>query len=60
MFISGFSTKQVEKGRSRGQGLFIVKDLISKYDGDICINSNEHETSILMRIPSDREREKVR
>lgn len=58
MFKSGFSTKQVEKGRSRGQGLFIVKDLISKYDGDICINSNENETSVIMRIPSVSEREK--
>lgn len=58
MFESGFSTKKIEKGRSRGQGLFIVKDLISKYDGDISINSIEHETSIIMRIPSVSEREK--
>lgn len=51
IFISGFSTKKPQKGKVRGQGLFIVKDLVNRYDGEILVQSNEKETSVLMMIP---------
>ncbi|MFP3512808.1 ATP-binding protein [Peribacillus sp. SIMBA_075] len=51
IFTSGFSTKKAQKGKVRGQGLFIVKDLVSRYDGEIHVQSTEKETTVTMTIP---------
>ncbi|KON68591.1 histidine kinase [Peribacillus butanolivorans] len=51
IFVSGFSTKKSQKGKVRGQGLFIVKDLVNRYDGDITVKSNETGTTVTMMIP---------
>ncbi|CAH0187966.1 sensor histidine kinase [Peribacillus sp. YIM B13472] len=51
IFASGFSTKKAQKGKVRGQGLFIVKDLVNRYDGEILVQSSEKETTVTMIIP---------
>ena len=52
IFKQGFSTKKAEQGKIRGQGLFIVNAIVSKYDGDISINStNGFETTAIVKIP---------
>ena len=51
IFISGYSTKKKKKGRERGQGLFIVKDLVERYNGEIFVESNKIETSVTVLIP---------
>ncbi|MFJ7941734.1 sensor histidine kinase [Peribacillus sp. NPDC096622] len=51
IFASGFSTKKAQKGKVRGQGLFIVKDLVKRYDGEIHVQSSEKETTVTMIIP---------
>ncbi|MDM5213278.1 ATP-binding protein [Peribacillus sp. NJ4] len=51
IFASGFSTKKAQKGKIRGQGLFIVKDLVNRYDGEIHVKSTEKETTVTMMIP---------
>ncbi|SIR49084.1 Sensor_kinase_SpoOB-type, alpha-helical domain [Peribacillus simplex] len=51
IFASGFSTKKAQKGKVRGQGLFIVKDLVNRYDGEIHVHSSEKETTVTMIIP---------
>ncbi|MDF9762284.1 sensor histidine kinase regulating citrate/malate metabolism [Peribacillus simplex] len=51
IFTSGFSTKKAQKGKVRGQGLFIVKDLVNRYDGEIHVQSTEKETTVTMTIP---------
>ncbi|WP_413078931.1 Spo0B domain-containing protein [Solibacillus isronensis] len=52
IFKQGYSTKKVEKGRVRGQGLFIVKETINKYNGTITFDRiNEKETIAIVKIP---------
>jgi two-component system sensor histidine kinase AgrC len=51
IFKSGFSTKKVRQGKMRGQGLFIVKEVVSRYGGKISINSNKSETIASVEIP---------
>lgn len=51
IFKSGFSTKKVVPGKVRGQGLFIVKEVVNKYDGHISIHSTELETIAIVEIP---------
>lgn len=52
IFKQGYSTKKVEKGRVRGQGLFIVKETINKYNGTITLDKiNEKETIAIVKIP---------
>ncbi|TQR20053.1 GHKL domain-containing protein [Psychrobacillus vulpis] len=52
IFKQGYSTKKIEKGKIRGQGLFIVKEIVSKYNGKILIDStNELETTAIVEIP---------
>ncbi|WP_349730420.1 sensor histidine kinase [Peribacillus frigoritolerans] len=51
IFASGFSTKKAQKGKVRGQGLFIVKDLVNRYDGEIHVQSSVKETTVTMIIP---------
>lgn len=52
IFKQGYSTKGEENGKIRGQGLFIVKEIVNKYDGQISIYpSAELETTALVTIP---------
>ncbi|KGR76131.1 ATP-binding protein [Ureibacillus sinduriensis] len=52
IFKRGFSTKQAEDGKVRGQGLFIVKEVIKKYNGKISIHStNDNVTTVTVVIP---------
>lgn len=52
VFKQGYSTKKVENGRVRGQGLFIVKETINKYNGSITLEAiNEKETRAIVKIP---------
>ncbi|MFJ7734752.1 ATP-binding protein [Lysinibacillus sp. NPDC097287] len=52
IFKQGFSTKRAEQGKLRGQGLFIVKEIVRKYDGEVSIDStNDLETTAIVKIP---------
>lgn len=51
IFKRGYSTKKEEQGKIRGQGLYIVKNVIHSYDGQIFIDSTENKTSIVVSIP---------
>lgn len=51
IFKRGFSTKKAQKGKIRGQGLFIVKEVVNRYGGEISIQSNKYETIARVKIP---------
>jgi len=52
IFKQGYSTKNEEQGQIRGQGLFIVKEVVNRYNGIISIDSiNDFETVALVEIP---------
>ncbi|WP_338655958.1 GHKL domain-containing protein [Sporosarcina psychrophila] len=52
IFKQGYSTKNAEQGKIRGQGLFIVKEVVNRYNGEISIDSiNDLETIALVGIP---------
>ena len=51
IFKSGFSTKKVRQGKMRGQGLFIVKEIVNRYGGEISIDSNKNQTAVRVEIP---------
>lgn len=52
IFKQGYSTKNEAKGQVRGQGLFIVKEVVNKYNGRISIEStDESETTAIVEIP---------
>lgn len=52
IFKQGYSTKNEEEGKIRGQGLFIVKEVVNKYNGIISIESTaELETTAIVKIP---------
>lgn len=52
IFKQGYSTKNEEKGKVRGQGLFIVKEVVNKYDGKISIESSAVSvTTATVEIP---------
>ncbi|HWK23071.1 MAG TPA: GHKL domain-containing protein [Ureibacillus sp.] len=52
IFKRGFSTKQPKDGKIRGQGLFIVKQTVNKYNGEITIHStNDNVTTATVTIP---------
>ncbi|KOP80586.1 histidine kinase [Lysinibacillus sp. FJAT-14745] len=52
IFKQGFSTKKPESGKIRGQGLFIVNEIVNKYEGQISIDSSKHlETTAIVTIP---------
>jgi two-component system, LytTR family, sensor histidine kinase AgrC len=51
IFKSGYSTKREEPGRVRGQGLFIVRETVYKYDGHIFLESTEICTTAVVKIP---------
>ncbi|MGM0790178.1 MAG: sensor histidine kinase [Bacillota bacterium] len=52
IFESGFSTKKPEKGKTRGQGLFIVKQITSRYGGQVTLDSHHSVTSAKVVIPA--------
>lgn len=58
IFESGFSTKQEESRGQRGQGLYIVKEIVEKYDGNIFVYSNKIETKFRISIPIQLEQRK--
>ncbi|MET4560043.1 two-component system sensor histidine kinase AgrC [Lysinibacillus parviboronicapiens] len=52
IFRQGYSTKKAQQGKIRGQGLFIVKEIVNKYHGGISIESTkELETTAIVKIP---------
>lgn len=51
IFKSGFSTKRAKQGKERGQGLFIVKEVVSRYGGEISIHSSGNQTIVLVETP---------
>ncbi|MFJ5764105.1 Spo0B domain-containing protein [Lysinibacillus sp. NPDC093210] len=52
IFKQGFTTKKPEFGKIRGQGLFIVKEVVKKYNGNISIQTTaELETTATVIIP---------
>ncbi|CAM5207674.1 Histidine kinase OS=Lysinibacillus sphaericus OX=1421 GN=LS41612_14980 PE=4 SV=1 [Lysinibacillus sphaericus] len=52
IFKQGFTTKKAELGKIRGQGLFIVKEVVKKYNGTISIQSTaQFETTAIVIIP---------
>ncbi|HJF33910.1 MAG TPA: GHKL domain-containing protein, partial [Sporosarcina psychrophila] len=52
IFKQGYSTKKAEQGKIRGQGLFIVKEVVNRYNGKFSIDSiNELETIAIVEIP---------
>ena len=52
IFKRGFSTKKAGNGKIRGQGLFIVKEIVQKYNGHIAFDSsNYQETTAIVKIP---------
>lgn len=51
IFTQGFSTK-VRKGTERGQGLFIVKEIVHQYGGTISVTSTDVETVFQVIIPN--------
>jgi two-component system, LytTR family, sensor histidine kinase AgrC len=51
IFKQGYSTKKAVKGEIRGQGLFIVKEVINKYNGSITIESTDLVTTAMVKIP---------
>lgn len=52
IYKQGFTTKKPEFGKIRGQGLFIVKEVVKKYNGNISIQStSELETTATVIIP---------
>ena len=52
VFKQGYSTKKGQQGKVRGQGLFIVKEVVSKYNGSISINSStDFITTAIVEIP---------
>ncbi|MGE7839523.1 GHKL domain-containing protein [Lysinibacillus sp. NPDC093712] len=52
IFKQGFTTKKPEFDKIRGQGLFIVKEVVKKYNGNISIQTTaELETTATVIIP---------
>ena len=50
IFEEGFSTKENKKG-DNGFGLYIVKELIDKYNGNISVKSNKDLTIFTIKLP---------
>lgn len=49
IFQNGFSTKKNKN--EHGYGLYIVKSVVRKYDGDIQVSSTDEETEFIMKFP---------
>lgn len=50
IFQQGFSTKENTNG-DNGFGLYIVKELIEKYNGNISVTSNNEVTNFIIKFP---------
>ena len=50
IFEQGFSTKDNKNG-DNGFGLYIVKEIIEKYNGSINVNSSKELTSFNIKLP---------
>ncbi len=50
IFEEGFSTKANKNG-DNGFGLYIVKELIDSYNGNISVNSNKELTTFTIKLP---------
>lgn len=52
IFKQGYTTKKEEQGKIRGQGLFIVREVVQKYKGKVLIESTgDQETTAILEIP---------
>jgi two-component system sensor histidine kinase AgrC len=51
IFNVGFSTKEERRGVPRGDGLSIVKEVVSRYRGEIDVQSNKNSTTFIVKIP---------
>ncbi|MBA9028013.1 sensor histidine kinase [Peribacillus huizhouensis] len=51
IFERGFSTKKEKAGKIRGQGLFIVKEIVKRYDGQIKFHVLDREIVVTCNIP---------
>jgi two-component system, LytTR family, sensor histidine kinase AgrC len=51
IFTEGYSTKKATQGKIRGQGLFIVKEVVHQYEGKISIESTDEKTTVIVIIP---------
>ena len=51
IFIAGFSTKEERRGVPRGDGLSIVKEVVTRYRGEIDVQSNKNSTTFIVKIP---------
>ncbi|RNB79595.1 GHKL domain-containing protein [Brevibacillus fluminis] len=52
MMLGGYTTKQTEEGQARGYGLSIVREVVSKYAGEINVTSAKGRTcfAVLLSI----------
>ncbi|MCX7711015.1 MAG: ATP-binding protein, partial [Clostridia bacterium] len=55
IFVESYSTKDKITNKERGFGLYIVKQLLKKYQGTIHVKSDEHETEFLIKLPVKKE-----
>ena len=51
IFERGFSTKKEKAGKIRGQGLFIVKEIVNRYDGQIIFDVADSNIVVTCHIP---------
>jgi two-component system, LytTR family, sensor histidine kinase AgrC len=51
IFTRGYSTKKAVQGKVRGQGLFIVKEVLNQYEGKISIESTDEKTTVTVIMP---------
>lgn len=51
LFHSGYSTKGRKEGKGRGQGLFIVKEVVEEYKGRISVKSSSGITTFTVKLP---------
>ncbi len=52
IYKQGYTTKKEQQGKIRGQGLFIVREIVQKYKGKVSIESTgDWETTAILEIP---------
>jgi sensor histidine kinase regulating citrate/malate metabolism len=52
IFKKGYSTKKAEQGKIRGHGLYIVREIVNRYDGHISFQSSDLYTTAIVKIPN--------
>lgn len=50
MFVAGYTSKNTH-GREHGMGLYIVKQIVKKYSGDIKVSCDNYITTIVVSLP---------